>query len=59
MIKTQSEARELIKQYFLKQEDVANELGIEKTYFNKWVKGHIIIGAVKFDRIVTWIQNKK
>lgn len=59
MIQTQEQARKKIKAMILKQSDIANEVEIEKTYFNKWIKGHVIIGSKKFDRVVSWIQNKQ
>lgn len=59
MIQTQEQARKKIKAMILKQSDIASEVGIEKTYFNKWLKGHVIIGSKKFDSVVCWIQDKQ
>jgi len=59
MIKTQDEIREVVKDLIPKQDAVAKEIGLNKYYFNKWLKGHAVISSKSLDKVITWIHSKQ
>lgn len=58
MIKTQDEIRQEVKRLFMSQTHVADELGIDRTNFNKWLHGNIRLGSGALDRVIGWMNER-
>ena len=56
MIKTQDEIRKEVKRLNPRQNDVANGLNIDRTYFSKWMNSKITFSSDKLDRVIEWVN---
>lgn len=59
MINTQEELRKIVNSLLPKKKDVAEKLGIDPTYFSKWLNGSARLGSEKTDKVIDWIKSQK
>ncbi len=50
----QDEVRNLVRNKLKNQKQVAKETNIEPNYFNRWLIGHVDLGAAKIEEVRNW-----